>query len=248
MNMIEALWLDYCWDVVNPNGSIATHRSECELLGGTYDQGSWRPEDATLRFPGYLGADYSSGRVLIAGAVHNGNVLFAPEFRPVETAAAEWRAAGRGRATDDAFLSEARRGYEASIPTWGPWKGRFGDVLLHLRLGLQQVAYTNVAKCWSKPRKTAEISGDQDELLMQFCLVENCYPIGALVAMLQPLQVYASALNVHDSVTKWSSWGIPLERVWRFNSNSGALLQAAGGGESIEAAAAQYRALRAAAP
>jgi len=201
------------------------------------------PGDATLRYPGYLGPDYEAARVLFIGAVHNGNKLFTDDFRTVEKATLLWRSVGRSRRSDAAYLKAIRGGYEVAMPKWGPWANGFGSVLCKLRLGVSAIVYSNVAKCWSKPRRESQLGeGKQDEQLMEFCSLESRYNVAQLVKELDPLQIYVSARNVYDAVEKWSSWPLESERVWVFNGNTGELLQANKEPRSLHDAVTQYRA------
>jgi hypothetical protein len=236
-------WLDYAWDVVSEDGSVSGHRTECERLGGAFCGERCEPRDATLRYPDYLGSNYESGPIMLVGAVHSGNALFTEPFRHVEAATKNWRVAGRSASSDEAYLGEMRAGYGAAMPGWGPWRNGFGSILEALEVSIDGTAYTNVAKCWSKPREPSPISGNQDDLLMEFCLMESEYGIASLIAMLQPRQIYVSARNVFRAVEQWSSWVVPPERVWVFNANTGVLLRGNGELSTLADAKAQYDAI-----
>lgn len=195
-----------------------------------------------------MGADYENGRIMLVGAVHNGNALFSEPFRRVESTTLTWRSARRSAGSDAAYLDQVRLGYENAMPTWGPWRNGFGRVLSALNLEAKNIVYTNVAKCWSKPREPSPIGGNQDDLLMEFCLMESEYGIISLVEMLRPLQIYVSARNVYRAVEQWSSWSMSSERVWTFNANTGALLRGNELELSLDDAVKQYTALKGCAP
>jgi hypothetical protein len=241
-NGLRNKWLEYAWDVVSSSGSVAQHRHECIRLGGAFSGETCKPGDATLRYPGYFGKHYENGRILLIGAVHNGNALFTESFRSVEDATSVWRSTARlpSPDSDDNYLDRLRSGYGAAMPAWGPLR-RFGNVLEVLNLGLSSAVYMNVAKCWSYPRKPSTIgAGKQDDLLMEFCSVESAYDIGRLVGLLDPLQIYVSARNVYDAVALWSNWVIARERVWVFDGNTGDLFQGNEHQRELADAAHQY--------
>lgn len=61
--ILREKWLDYAWDAVSLTGSVARHSEECVRLGGAYISVVRSSKDQTLRYPGYLGAEFESHRI-----------------------------------------------------------------------------------------------------------------------------------------------------------------------------------------
>jgi hypothetical protein len=158
MTHIEKNWLDYAWHVVGD--------SECC--------------SAASKWPGYLGARYEDGRVLIVGAVHNAEALFTPEIKKLAAIACDWR---RGAVSDERYLSTVRWAYEHSRTTWEQntvWRN-LRTLREKLGIDFDQTAFTNLAKCYLQPRKST------DALFMQ---CNNHFPLNDLIRRLEPLAVF----------------------------------------------------------
>jgi hypothetical protein len=62
----------------------------------------------------------------------------------------------------EAFLQRCREAYEAAISDWGPWS-RFAEILgeTHASVGVSDVVYANVAKCWAPASREGEQPDNQ---------------------------------------------------------------------------------------
>ena len=78
--------------------------------------------DRISRWPGYLGPNYASGRVLFVGAVHNEEFLFkARTIQSLGAAGATW--IREGRVGDAAYLAAMRLYYPEAARFWQTFKG-----------------------------------------------------------------------------------------------------------------------------
>lgn len=140
---IESRWLGYARHLVLD----ATHIEACNALLGA--EARLRGEAPDLRWPGYLGASFPPGGLLLVATVHrefeSGPRPLRPEQRDalVDTTRA-WR---DGLVDDDAWLNVVRNVYSAGLTSH--WT--VGRLLraLNQRIGLDvaQVAYANAARC-----------------------------------------------------------------------------------------------------
>jgi len=210
LNETEVKWLDYAW-------RIATcpdyHRRECIRLGAARSRrGLCKGND--LRWPGYVGADYRPGEgVLLVGAVHAPELPVAPSGlqrdKDLQRTAyaltkllSGWTAQPRSISRDEQFLPAFQRAFVDAAVLWERWD-EFAKILEALELSIQQVAYTNLAKC--------KAVGD-GELLVKFCQSEFA-PISDLVETLNPCAVFTCVLNGGTG----GSWGVR----WCENPNEG---------------------------
>jgi hypothetical protein len=167
------------------------------------------------RWPGYLGSRYDEGRVFLVGAIHNADQLFTPEIVELESQVARWMNAPRTPQSDRRYLTSVRAAYLASSRRWAlkgnVWK-RFNKLLGYLGIDMDQVAFTNLAKCFCPV-------GQNDSRFVKACLAR--YPLSALIDGIQPNAVFiakdAQATNRlgGDLGTKTGAL------IFRFNNRTG---------------------------
>jgi hypothetical protein len=197
----EEAWLRYAHTLADDQ----EHLDACKDLGGSPDGPEFDPNhtlDPDLRWPGYLGRDYSSGRVLCVATVH----------RDFETngAGTQVRAdivdATRGlrdrTISDGDYLASVRRGYEAGLLKWIVG-GNLGVALGALDVPLTAIAYVNAARCQypedrdhlpdKAAKQAAKAAGDKVKAaVLKLCW--TAYPITRLVEILDPrVVVFANA-------------------------------------------------------
>jgi hypothetical protein len=171
--------------------------------------------DRVRRWPGYLGSSYDSGRVLLFGAIHNANQLFTPEILELADEVKEWMSAVRTPESDRQYLASVRAAYTASARRWAVngtvWK-RFDKLLACLDIDMEQVAFTNLAKCFCAV-------GQNETRFVKACLER--YPLGALVQDIQPKAVFiaknAQATNRLEGDVGAKTGAL----VFRFNNRTG---------------------------
>ncbi len=136
------------------------------------------------RWPGYLGSRYKRGRVLLVGAIHNAGQLFTPEIVALESQVEKWMNASRSTDSNRQYLTAVQSAYLASSRRWAcngnVWK-RFDELLCYLGIDIEQVAFTNLAKCFCSV-------GQNDTRFVKACLTR--YPVGALIEEIQPKAVF----------------------------------------------------------
>jgi hypothetical protein len=177
VSTIESSWLDYAWQVFTDQ----VHIRECELAGGT------SIEDPQLRWPGYLGARYEAGGLLLVANIHRD---FAPRVG-IESAnrligcTRAWREAGRSVASDREYLDANRACYIEGLQRWnvGKWFSKFISLI---GIEFDQVAYLNAARCQA-------VEG-ACQPLQRLCL--RRFPIEQIVAVLQPSVILTTSLVV----------------------------------------------------
>jgi hypothetical protein len=158
MTHLEKNWLDYAWRVLG--------YSECCT--------------GVSKWPGYLGARYEEGRVLIVGAVHNAAELFTPDIGQLAAMGCDWR---RGAVSDERYLSAIRWAYERSKTTWEKntvWRN-LRNLREELGIDFDQTAFTNLAKCLLSP-------GENPDALFVKC--NNHFPLHELIRRLDPVAVF----------------------------------------------------------
>jgi len=190
--------------------------------------------DRVRRWPGYLGSRYDSGCVLLVGAIHNADRLFTPEILALGDEAKKWVGAPRTPESDRRYLASVRAAYTASARRWAlngnVWK-RFDKLLGHLGIEMEQVAFTNLAKCFCPV-------GHNDTRFVKACLAR--YPLGALIEDIRPRAVFiakdAQATNHLEGEIGTKTGAL----VFRFNNRTG---QANGRSfrEWVPEAAQEYR-------
>jgi len=157
----EIAWLRYARRVLFEHGQGGLRT--CCLGAGTE-----LPPHERVLWPGYLGARYGEGRVLLVGAVHNASELNTEPIRALAEKAVEWQSDPLSDDLSREYLEAARSGYIKSATqklsvtgkSWadgGVW-GAFATLLETLKLAKggklktypapwELVAFTNLAKC-----------------------------------------------------------------------------------------------------
>jgi hypothetical protein len=141
--LLEARWIGWARRVLARDGELR-RCAVCTETGSTpFDQVLW---------PGYIGARYSEGLVVIVGAVHNAEELQTREMENLAKFAKDW-ALGK-LSSDREYLDCLRAAYLTSakcswIRTGQVWK-HFQTLLNKLGLCWEQVAFTNWNKCKSR--------------------------------------------------------------------------------------------------
>jgi hypothetical protein len=139
MNEIETQWMKYvrtvyaegCWKCcLDPHGSNSAPKVRL--------------------WPGYLGPDYATGRVLLIGERHNDDAFWkSPGITNFNINVADWCAKPEDEPDDDVYLDAVRGFYPAATKDWksGSVWARFYRIIGALGLPIEQVAFTNLAKC-----------------------------------------------------------------------------------------------------
>jgi hypothetical protein len=151
-------------------------------------------QDRLIRWPGYLGERYDTGRVLLVGAIHNTARLFTEQISALEPIARNWAQSPEAAKRDAAYLHALRQAYRASIPQWQSWVvdgrtvrgtvwSRFQDIIDALGANWDQVAFTNLAKCHTPVQS---IDGPR------IVSCASSFPIASLVSILQPSAVFVA--------------------------------------------------------
>ena len=185
MNETEAKWLEYACGIATCPDS---HRAKCIALGAATSQpGCCVGND--LRWPGYLGANYRPGvGVLFVGAVHGAESPDASDdLKRTSDALTNllkgWTAQPRSRSRDEQFLRDFQRAFVKAAVLWKRWKV-FAKILEALKLSIEQVAYTNLAKCKAYDAGYKHIKLCQSEFA----------PISSLVQTLNPRAIFTCVL------------------------------------------------------
>ena len=176
----DGRWLNYAWKVLTEDGGLTT----CCVTGTSNEVQRWT---------GCLGGDYSSGRVLMVGAVHNKPVL-EQDKAPLALAARAWVDSGRSSTADSRYIAAVRDFYRRVTPTWeygGTVWRTFAKLRDRLSVDVEQVAYANVAKCEMR-------TGLGYGQLIQQCL--RRFPLNDLVDAVNPAIVLIALDN--QSFTK----------------------------------------------
>ena len=193
MRTLDDVWLAYARRVL-----------EAGALSQCCDQSPRNDAiDRVRRWPGYLGSRYHSGGVLLVGAIHNADRLFTPEILALGDEVKKWVGAPRTPESDRRYLASVRAGYTASARLWAlngnVWK-RFDKLLAYLGIDMEQVAFTNLAKCFCPV-------GENDTRFVKACLAR--YPLGELIKDIQPKAVFIAK---NASPSSWLSCRLLLRR------------------------------------
>lgn len=195
LSPLEIEWLAYARDVL----SDEEHLAACRRIGGSPDHPG---VDATdLRWPGYLGKDARAGScMLVVSNVHrdfaSGGV--SPQLRDqLVVATRAWRSR---ELDDDGYLDAVRAVYHAGLSRW-----RVG---VHIRyvarvlgLTLQQVIYTNAARCQFPELPPAIPAASATKVrLQQLCL--RRFPIARLARAGQPSLILFTSTSAYDEAVR----------------------------------------------
>lgn len=169
MDRIESDWLDYSWSVLND----ADHRAECVRAGGR------GIDDDELRWPGYLGENYSRGRLMLVANIHrnfdSGGAKVSGLARRLVENANQWKG-GRSEKSDARYLAELRECYVQGLQLWDVGRRFRKFVENHVGMDLTHVAYLNVAKCQSTKGTCHRLQHLCLERFRLLDLVENLQP------------------------------------------------------------------------
>ena len=225
MNETERLWLDYAWRVVN---CPEPHLSAC-INKGAAVPGIDRVDGNDLRLPGYLGRNYRPGGILCVAAVSREPSLQDEEDSPpiARTNASlfkltrRWIRRGRSRESDSRYVRSMRLCYEEALPIWTRWKRHFRTLIEdHLKLGISDIAYTNLAKC-RVPIDKGTQARQAESRLTRLCQSEFI-PMREIVDIVQPAAVLVSVLGAGrngDIVESWDGErSSPLVYAWQGQS------------------------------
>ena len=178
MNQTEHLWLDYARNVLTRGGGAMN----CCVSGNT---------DRFSRWPGYLGADYATGRALFVGAVHNQDDMDAtPEVPAIAAAALDWI---NGDRSDSDYLTLVRSKYPKAIDFWCRHAGgvfrKFAKIGAELGISLEQCAISNIAKC------TAVSGSKKYGKSISGCPL--LFPLTDLIQLLDPVVVFIACNDLN---------------------------------------------------
>jgi hypothetical protein len=200
----ERSWLAYARRVL-------VERTECDC-------------DDDIQWPGYLGAKYAEGRLLLVGAIHNAPVLEASGLSSIATFARTWAFTEPNDEGDETYLKTVRGAYLAAIPQWKQWHNdnghlvtgtvwtNFKKIVDRLELSFEHVAFTNLAKC-------ALPAGTKPSVEFQrIRRHESVTSISSLIAMLKPrLVIIAKDSRTVNRLVNVSS---SLSRIRRCNNRT----------------------------
>ena len=167
-------------------------------------------------WPGYLGPQYGIGRVLLVGMIHS-SVGLDRTAGPMAKLTAEqhrWAHALRWPSSDQRYVETMREVYPMAAPSWadGPVWRNFYKILAALNLRLEQVAFTNLAKCSWK-------SGDRElNRVVRRCRAR--FPLQQLVEAIEPLAVFIATRTpeTHALAEKLQT---SQRRVWVYGNRDG---------------------------
>jgi hypothetical protein len=176
MTRYEKEWLDYA------RGVITCEKSTCICPN----------EFRRIRWPGYIGANYDYGRVLLVGAIHNTNRLFTNEIIELEPIARKWSNSKPDSTHNQIYLKALRKAYINSIPQWQSWLmngnkkrgavwSNFQKIVDSLEIGWEHIAFTNLAKC-----HTPTQSDDTNTIIS----CATTFSIEKLVTILNPVAIF----------------------------------------------------------
>lgn len=225
MTQTERAWLEYAWRVV---ACPDDHLARC-IANGAAVPGEGRVDGNDLRWPGYLGREYRSGRsVLCVGAVHressvkneDASEIIANINRRLISSARTWLAYGRSKNSDAAYLEEVRDAYEKGLPAWPRYQRHFRRLVQdHLGLSVPEIAWTNLAKC-RVPIDRGAAQRQAEQRLTRLCQAEFA-PLRNLVDAIRPTAVLVAVLHAgrNGDIVDWGAIGWkPLVYSWQGQS------------------------------
>jgi hypothetical protein len=180
---IEKRWLDYAWRVISDDD----HKDVCVQHGGG------GIDDASLRWPGYLGEGYSQSGIVFIANIHrdfnSGEAAGTTLAEDLVACSKKWLSQGRNDVSDREYLDETRRCYVFGLERWTI--GRFFRRYLDL-VGLtwRDIVYTNAARCQS-------LDGTQIPL-QRICQAN--IPFSELEDFLRPCQIITCSTVIRDEL------------------------------------------------
>jgi len=195
MRNLEAAWLDYSWNVITSD-----HIETCINAGGI------SVDDQSLRWPGYMGDDYSEGGLLFVGNIHrdfDSGKVKAGLAEKLSRGSKAWISKGRSEESDRTYINNNRSCYLEGFAGWriGTF---FNQFLKQVDMEWREVAYTNGAKCQS-------LNGPEQGLQR---LCQKTFPIDDLIKFLKPSVIVTCSQPVRDQL------GRDADVFW-FNSRNG---------------------------
>lgn len=200
---IESAWLDYAWAVAN---CPASHLAVCQREGAA-PAVPGRDSGNGMRFPGYLGAAYQSGRALCLGSAwgepppeeSDPDKTRVALDRTIDEIQRDWVREGRSAASDSTYLRGARSAYSEAIQTWPQWRRYFRSIVEdYVGLDVTQIAWSNFAKC----RTPAPGGGIA---LARAC--QGQFPIADLIEAIHPVVVFTAVLAAGRPWEVVRTWG-----------------------------------------
>lgn len=169
ITIVEKQWLGYA------RGVLTGEQCACGAQGAD-------------RWPGFVGENYTNGRLLIVGAIHNSRALLTAEMLTLQQMARSWAVHPRSDQGDAHFLSEVRSAYPKSMKAWiDQGDGKVGRVWANISrvlgifgLEMTEVAFTNLAKCAAPPGASID---------KRIIACNARFPILDLVGKIDPLVV-----------------------------------------------------------
>ena len=221
----ELAWLDWARPIVDCINEKPAHFKWCTERIGACGYDGPGADDPTLRWPGYLGAEWRPGRgVLFIGSVHADFTGYAPQgldrrsvpsprdpaerarlARAMGEANRAWRDAPKDSAAAEVFLTASRRAYASLAPGWKrDWEFRL--VREALGDGIEEVAWTNLAHCRVRPKAL----DDEYPLQRRCSSTDGAFPIGGLLGAIRPVAVLSCVQPLETSERHryvWSGGG-----------------------------------------
>jgi hypothetical protein len=206
----EQAWLDWARPIARIASDAPDHLSWCRSKLGDaeypHDELVDPASDPTLRWPGYVGASWRPDHgVLFVGSVHSdftkdGRNTGSPERLEIVRAMAQanrrWRDTPRSADEDQRYLKATRHAYGTLIPGWAR-DSAFGQVRVHLGEPVDAIAWTNLAHCRARPRRTNEY-----RLQLECSGKNGSFPIGELIAALRPVAIITSVSPVETTYAR----------------------------------------------
>jgi hypothetical protein len=143
----EKRWLSYARDVLKQESGCPCDADE-------------------IAWPGFIGANYAAGRVLIVGSIHNAPVLRSSGIYDIVPEVKTFLKNMPNVLADKQYLDAVRNAYMGAIPRWQRYVNENGltvsgtvwtniaKIVKALELAFADVAFTNLAKC-GLPTKTS---------------------------------------------------------------------------------------------
>jgi|GEM_PF-2810297 len=177
-------WLKYAREVLQAPPDLL---SCCD--GGVPSNSSDPAYAARIRrWPGYIGKRYAIGRVLLVGAIHNPAKLFQAIGNDLEQEVRNWLVEEPSARSNGRYLDAVRRSYTAAYRKWAKftvWRN-FERLLGYCKLRFDEVAFTNLAKCYLEPQRPQGKRVGYTEFV---CRCNSHYPINALCGAIKPALV-----------------------------------------------------------
>lgn len=197
-------WIRYARGLVGD----ATHCRACEQVLGL--DATARMDAADLRWPGYVGATYRPGGLLMAATVHREFASGKPPLPAADRdrlvgATRSWR---DGTLGDEQWLEQVREVYTTGFARHWP-VGRLSRALgRRIGLSLGDLAYVNAARCQVAENPPPRGAGAVKRGVVALC--SRDYPLAGLVAVLRPAALLV-VKGTHDAASAaLQATGVPV--------------------------------------